>query len=47
MVEGIELALSILTLAFNWIFSNSYTALLVGLGLVMFVFSMVFAKVRG
>lgn len=47
MVQGIELALSIFTLAFQWIFNNEYTALLVGLGLVMFVFALVFAKVRG
>lgn len=47
MIDGINLAFQILQSAFNWIFSNEYTALVVGISLIMFVFGLVFTKVRG
>lgn len=47
MVEAIEIGLQILTMVFNWLFSNLYTAVIIGLSLIMLVVGIIIAKVKG
>ncbi len=47
IVEAVSLGLELLSAVFNWIFSNMYTSILVGTGLVLTVIGIILAKVKG
>lgn len=47
MVEAVELGFQILTMAFNWLFQNLYTSVIIGLCLILFVVGVIIAKVKG
>ena len=47
MIEAVELGLDILSLAFNWLFSNLYTSVIIGISLLMLVIGIIISKVKG
>lgn len=47
MVEAIEIGLQVLTMVFNWLFSNLFTSVVIGISLIMLVVGIIIAKVKG
>lgn len=47
MADALTLGFNVLTMAFEWLFDNELTSMIIGVSLVMFVFGIVLVKVRG
>lgn len=47
MVEAVQLGLEILSMVFTWLFSNVYTAVIIGISLLLVVIGVIISKVKG
>lgn len=47
MVEAIQLGLQVMTMVFEWLLSNLYTAFIIGLSLIMLVVGVIISKSTG
>lgn len=47
MADALALGFSVLSMAFEWLFDNELTSMIIGVSLIMFVFGIVMVKVRG
>lgn len=47
IVEAIQVGLDVLSVVFDWLFSNMYTAILIGIALIMAVVGIILNKVKG